>query len=54
MEMDVKGRGGSAYADMGVINRVPVACFTRPDDVAEAIAFLADASWESLRLRTRA
>jgi NAD(P)-dependent dehydrogenase (short-subunit alcohol dehydrogenase family) len=56
------------------VNRVPLARFARAEDVAEAIAFLADgdrsgfingaslpvdggwiadASWESLRLRTR-
>ncbi|MDE2304379.1 MAG: SDR family oxidoreductase [Gammaproteobacteria bacterium] len=73
-EMDVKDQGSGAYSDEDITNRVPMARFARPDDVAEAIAFLADAersafvngvslpvdggwiadaSWESLRLKTR-
>ena len=73
-EMDVADQGSGAYRDVDIVNRVPLARFARPDDVAEAIAFLlneerggfingvslpidggwiADASWESLRLRTR-
>lgn len=73
-EMDVADQGSGAYSDRDIIDRVPQARFARPEDVAEAIAFLADtqrsgfvngttltvdggwladASWESLRLRTR-
>ncbi len=73
-EMDVKDQGSGAYSDADITNRVPMARFARPEDVAEAIAFLADAersafvngvslpvdggwiadaSWESLRLKTR-
>lgn len=73
-EMDAKDQGSGAYSDTDISNRVPMARFARPEDVAEAIAFLgdgersafvngvslpidggwtADASWESLRLRTR-
>jgi NAD(P)-dependent dehydrogenase (short-subunit alcohol dehydrogenase family) len=73
-EMDVADQGSGAYSDADIVNRVPMARFARPDDVAAAIAFLlddarggfvngvslpvdggwiADASWESLRLRTR-
>lgn len=73
-EMDAKDQGSGAYSDADIINRVPMARFARPEDVAEAIAFLADeersafvngvslpvdggwtadASWESLRLKTR-
>jgi NAD(P)-dependent dehydrogenase (short-subunit alcohol dehydrogenase family) len=73
-EMDVADQGRGAYSDRDIIDRVPQARFARPEDVAEAIAFLADsarsgfvngttltvdggwladASWESLRLRTR-
>jgi NAD(P)-dependent dehydrogenase (short-subunit alcohol dehydrogenase family) len=73
-EMDAKDQGGGAYADADIVDRVPMARFARPEDVAEAIAFLADeersafvngvslpvdggwiadASWESLRLKTR-
>jgi NAD(P)-dependent dehydrogenase (short-subunit alcohol dehydrogenase family) len=73
-EMDVADQGSGAYSDRDIIDRVPQGRFARPEDVAEAIAFLADtqrsgfvngttltvdggwladASWESLRLRTR-
>lgn len=73
-EMDVADQGSGAYSDRDIIDRVPQARFARPEDVAEAIAFLADtqrsgfvngtsltvdggwladASWESLRVRTR-
>lgn len=73
-EMDVADQGSGAYSDRDIIDRVPLARFARPEDVAEAIAFLADtqrsgfvngtsltvdggwladASWESLRVRTR-
>jgi NAD(P)-dependent dehydrogenase (short-subunit alcohol dehydrogenase family) len=74
-EMDVADQGSGAYTDKDIIDRVPLARFARPDDVAQAIAFLADSdksgfingasltvdggwiadgSWESLRVRTRA
>jgi NAD(P)-dependent dehydrogenase (short-subunit alcohol dehydrogenase family) len=73
-EMDVADQGSGAYSDRDIIDRVPLARFAKPDDVAQAIAFLADsqlsgfingvslpvdggwiadASWESLRTRTR-
>ena len=73
-EMDVADQGSGAYSDADIVNRVPMARFARAQDVAEAIAFLADgdrsgfingvslpvdggwtadASWESLRMRTR-
>jgi NAD(P)-dependent dehydrogenase (short-subunit alcohol dehydrogenase family) len=73
-EMDAADQGAGAYSDMDIIDRVPMARFARPEDVAEAIAFLldanrsgfingislpvdggwlADASWNSLRLGTR-
>lgn len=73
-EMDAADQSGGAYTDDDIINRVPLARFARPEDVALAIAYLADpdlsgfingialpvdggwnadASWESLRLRTR-
>ena len=73
-EMDQADQGSGAYSDEDIVNRVPMARFARPGDVAEAIAFLlddergafingvslpvdggwiADASWERLRLRTR-
>jgi NAD(P)-dependent dehydrogenase (short-subunit alcohol dehydrogenase family) len=73
-EMDQADQGPGHYADADIVNRVPLARFASPEDVAAAIAFLADdeqsgfvngvtlpvdggwsadASWESLRLRTR-
>lgn len=71
-EMDVKDMGSGAYTDADIVNRVPMARFAKPDDVAAAILFLArdgsfvngvalpvdggwsgDASWDSLRLKTR-
>lgn len=74
-EMDSADQGAGAYSDADIVDRVPLARFARPEDVAEAIAFLldanrsgfingvslpvdggwlADASWNSLRLGTRA
>jgi NAD(P)-dependent dehydrogenase (short-subunit alcohol dehydrogenase family) len=74
-EMDAADQGAGAYSDEDIVDRVPQARFARPEDVAEAIAFLldanrsafingvslpvdggwlADASWNSLRLSTRA
>ncbi len=41
-EMDVKDMGTGAYTDDDIIDRVPMARFARPADVASAIAFLAD------------
>jgi NAD(P)-dependent dehydrogenase (short-subunit alcohol dehydrogenase family) len=73
-EMDAADQGAGAYSDRDIADRVPQARFARPEEVAEAIAFLldpdrssfingvrlpvdggwlADASWDSLRLRTR-
>ncbi len=73
-EMDVADQAGGSYTDADIEARVPMARFARPDDIAEAIAFLADpalsgfingetlrvdggwladASWETLRLRKR-
>jgi NAD(P)-dependent dehydrogenase (short-subunit alcohol dehydrogenase family) len=71
-EMDERDMGSGAYTDADIVNRVPMARFARPEDVAAAILFLAseagfvngvtlpvdggwtaDASWDSLRTRTR-
>ena len=41
-EMDVADQGSGAYGDDDIINRVPMARFAKPDDVARAIAFLAE------------
>lgn len=40
-EMDVKDMGSGAYDDTDIVNRVPMARFAQPEDVAEAITFLA-------------
>jgi NAD(P)-dependent dehydrogenase (short-subunit alcohol dehydrogenase family) len=41
-EMDVADQQRGAYSDQDIIDRVPLARFAAPDDVAQAIAFLAD------------
>jgi NAD(P)-dependent dehydrogenase (short-subunit alcohol dehydrogenase family) len=41
-EMDVADQAGGSYTDADIINRVPMARFASPDDIANAIAFLAD------------
>jgi len=72
--MDDADQARGTYTDADIEGRIPMARFARPDDVAEAIAFLADparsgfingetlrvdggwladASWESLRLGKR-
>jgi NAD(P)-dependent dehydrogenase (short-subunit alcohol dehydrogenase family) len=40
-EMDEADQGSGAYSDSDIINRVPMARFAKPEDVARAIAFLA-------------
>jgi NAD(P)-dependent dehydrogenase (short-subunit alcohol dehydrogenase family) len=41
-EMDVADQAGGSYSDADIIGRVPMGRFATPDDVARAIAFLAD------------
>ena len=41
-DMDVADQDSGAYTDRDIVDRVPMARFARPEDVAEAIAFLAD------------
>jgi len=41
-EMDVADQAGGSYSDDDIIGRVPMGRFARPDDIANAIAFLAD------------
>jgi NAD(P)-dependent dehydrogenase (short-subunit alcohol dehydrogenase family) len=73
-EMDAADQADGGYTDADIEARVPMARFAAPDDVGEAIAFLADpgrsgfvngvalpvdggwvadAGWDSLRLRKR-
>jgi NAD(P)-dependent dehydrogenase (short-subunit alcohol dehydrogenase family) len=41
-EMDAADQAGGSYADADITGRVPMGRFASPDDVARAIAFLAD------------
>jgi NAD(P)-dependent dehydrogenase (short-subunit alcohol dehydrogenase family) len=41
-EMDLADQAGGSYADADIEGRVPMGRFASPDDVAHAIAFLAD------------
>lgn len=71
-EMDAVDQDLEAYSDDDIMDRVPMARFAKPEDVAKAIAFLAqedsfingvtlpvdggwiaDASWDALRLKSR-
>jgi NAD(P)-dependent dehydrogenase (short-subunit alcohol dehydrogenase family) len=41
-EMDVEDQAGGGYTDEDIEDRVPMGRFATPDDVARAVAFLAD------------
>jgi NAD(P)-dependent dehydrogenase (short-subunit alcohol dehydrogenase family) len=41
-EMDEEDQAGGSYTDADIANQVPMARFASPEDVASAIAFLAD------------
>ena len=41
-EMDVADQAGGSYSDADITGRVPMGRFATPDDIAQAIAFLAD------------
>lgn len=41
-EMDVEDRAGGGYTDADIEGRVPMGRFARPEDVAQAVAYLAD------------
>jgi NAD(P)-dependent dehydrogenase (short-subunit alcohol dehydrogenase family) len=41
-EMDTADQAGGSYTDADITRRVPMARFAQPDDIANAIAFLAD------------
>lgn len=43
-EMDEADQAGGSYSDADIVGRVPMARFATPDDIARAIAFLADSS----------
>ena len=42
-EMDVADQAGGSYTDADITGRIPMGRFASPDDIARAIAFLADA-----------
>jgi NAD(P)-dependent dehydrogenase (short-subunit alcohol dehydrogenase family) len=44
-EMDEEDQGAGGYADADIEGRVPMARFATPEDIARAIAFLADPGW---------
>lgn len=46
-EMDAADQAGGSYSDADIAGRVPMARFASPDDIARAIAFLADNSQSS-------
>ncbi len=41
-EMDVADQAGGSYTDADITGRIPMGRFASPDDIAKAIAFLAD------------
>ena len=43
-EMDHKDQAGGSYSDEDITHHVPMGRFARPDDIAQAIAWLCDAS----------
>ena len=43
-EMDHKDQAGGSYTDADIIEHVPMARFAKPDDIAQAIAFLCDST----------
>ena len=41
-EMDAADQAGGTYTDADITGRIPMARFATPDDIARAVAFLAD------------
>ncbi len=41
-EMDAEDQAGGGYTDMDIKGRTPMARFAKPEDIAQAVAFLAD------------
>jgi NAD(P)-dependent dehydrogenase (short-subunit alcohol dehydrogenase family) len=40
--MDDASQGEGAYGDQDIVDHVPMGRFARPDDIAQAVAFLAN------------
>jgi len=43
-EMDHKDQAGGSYSDADIMEHVPMGRFAKPDDIAQAIAFLCDST----------
>lgn len=43
-EMDEEDQSGGGYSDSDIEGRTPMARFAKPEDIANAVAFLADSS----------
>jgi NAD(P)-dependent dehydrogenase (short-subunit alcohol dehydrogenase family) len=43
-EMDARDQARSGYTDLDITNRIPMARFAAPEDIASAVAFLADST----------
>ena len=50
-EMDAEDQASGAYSDADIANQVPLARFAAPEDVAQAVAFLADPAQERVHKR---
>jgi NAD(P)-dependent dehydrogenase (short-subunit alcohol dehydrogenase family) len=46
-EMDEADQAGGSYTDADITQRIPMGRFASPDDIARAIAFLADSEQSS-------
>ena len=44
-EMDEEDQGAGGYTDADIEGRVPMGRFATPEDIARAVAFLADPDW---------
>src|SRR5918998_172094 len=44
-EMDDEDQGAGGYTDAGIEGRIPMARLAIPEDIARAVAFLADPEW---------
>lgn len=44
-EMDEEDQAGGGYTDADIEGRTPMGRFARPEDIARAVAFLADPEW---------
>jgi NAD(P)-dependent dehydrogenase (short-subunit alcohol dehydrogenase family) len=52
-EMDAADQASGGYTDADILDRVPMARFAAPGDIAQAVAFLADPRPQRIRQRRR-